>query len=559
MNEWNNENLKNISEIELDLGLDPENTYHYGKYISKVNPKFVSNRTKKGKLVLVTALTPTKTGEGKTFTTISLVDSLNYIGVKSIGCLREPSLGPVFGLKGGAVGGGEEILEPAEDINLHFTGDMHALTSSINLISACIDNHIYQGNELNINKDKITWKRALDMNDRELREIEIGLGSKVNGIQRTDHFQITVASELMAILAIAENEDDFRERISKIIVAYNIDDEPIYLKDLKIVNAVMKLMKQALKPNLVQTKNNNPVFVHAGPFANIAHGCSSVIATKLALNLSGEDGVVVTEAGFGADLGAEKFLDIVCPSAGLTPDLSVLVCTVKALKLHGGVKFEELNNENIDAIKDGFANVLRHYKNLRKYGIKCIVAINKFKDDTKEEIECLNTLLRDAKIDFAYFDTFTHGPYGGVDLAELVKSELDNQYVTNYSPLYKIEDNIFAKMNRVVSKVYNGLDDSDVPADYHTFITFADGVEEKLQKISEDPEYSKYFICFAKTQSSFTDDSSKLGAPDNFKITIKDVSISNGAKFIVLYTGNILTMPGLPKVPRAVLMEEDSE
>ena len=537
--------LDNIGKVAKKFGIGEEFLEYYGNYKAKIDFKRMWNEVKNnedGKLVLVTAITPTKAGEGKTTTTIALIDGLAKIKQKAIGCLREPSLGPVFGLKGGATGGGKVTVEPHDDINLHFTGDMHALTSSINLISAIIDNHIYQGNELNIDPNKITWKRALDMNDRELRTIDIGLGSDKNGIKREDHFQITVASELMAIMCLAKDEKDFIDRVRKIIVAFTYDDKPVYLEELRISNAILKLMREALKPNIVQTQEHNLVFVHGGPFANIAHGCSSLIATRLALKLSP---LVITEAGFASDLGAEKFFDIKCRTGNLKPNAVVLVATIRALKLHGGVLFEELENENLDALENGFKNLEQHYQNLRKFNVPVIVAINHFKSDSENEVKKLIELLNKNYFPFAFLDGYLKGGDGSRELASKVMEVLETKR-SNFSPIYKLTSSIEEKIETLAKEIYR-----------------ADGVEySELAK--EKIEFYKNMgkddlpICVAKTQSSFSDDPKLLNAPRNFKLHVKDLSLSNGAGFIVVYCGNILTMPGLPKIPAAVKMEDEN-
>ena len=535
--------LLEISKIAKKLNISDKYLETYGKYKAKIDDSLYEEvkNNQDGKLVLVTAITPTKAGEGKTTMSISLLDGLAKIKEKALLCLREPSLGPVFGLKGGATGGGKVTVEPSEDINLHFTGDMHALTSAINLISAVIDNHIYQGNELNIDPSKITWKRALDMNDRELRQVAIGQGKDVNGIKREDGFEITVASELMAILCIAKDRNDFKERIKRIIVGFTFDDKPVYLKDLKIVNAVMKLMNNALKPNLVQTRENNPCLIHGGPFANIAHGCSSLIATKLALKLSP---IVITEAGFAADLGAEKFLDIKARVGGLHVDCSVLVATIRALKMHGGVKFEDLGNENLVALKEGSKNMLQHYYNLRKYDIPVVVAINHFESDTKEEIELLSSILRENNIPFAFADGFLNGGDGSIELARKVKEVLDTK-PSKYHPLYKLEDTIENKINIIAKEIYRAKD-----------VEFSPLAKEHIKKI-EEMHRSNLVVCMAKTQNSFSDNKTLLNCPRDFTLKVNDVKLKNGADFIVVMCGDILTMPGLPKVPAAVKMELD--
>ena len=536
--------LENIGKVAKKFGICEEFLEYYGKYKAKVDfDKLYANlkNEKDGKLVLVTAITPTKAGEGKTTTTIALIDGLAKIQQKAIGCLREPSLGPVFGLKGGATGGGKVTIEPQEDINLHFTGDMHALTSSINLISAIIDNHIYQGNELNIDPNKIVWKRSLDMNDRELRTIQIGLGSDKNGIVREDHFQITVASEMMAIMCLAKSEDDFIERVKNIIVAYTFDDKPVYLKDLNISKAIDKLMREALKPNIVQTQEHNLVFVHGGPFANIAHGCSSLMATKLALKLAP---VVVTEAGFGSDLGAEKFFDIKSRIGNLNPNCVVLVATIRALKLHGGVNFEDLEKENIEALEIGFKNLEQHYQNMRKYNVPVVVAINHFKQDSDNEVKKLIELLNKNYYPYAFLDGFLKGGEGSRELANKVMEILDTKK-SDFSPLYSLNLSIEEKIEKIAKEIYraDGIEISEV----------AKAKIEQYRLLGKE----NLPICIAKTQSSFSDDAKLLNAPRNFTLHVKDVSLSNGAGFIVVYTGNILTMPGLPKIPAAVKMESE--
>ena len=536
--------LENIGKVAKKFGICEEFLEYYGKYKAKVDfDKLYANlkNEKDGKLVLVTAITPTKAGEGKTTTTIALIDGLAKIQQKAIGCLREPSLGPVFGLKGGATGGGKVTIEPQEDINLHFTGDMHALTSSINLISAIIDNHIYQGNELNIDPNKIVWKRSLDMNDRELRTIQIGLGSDKNGIVREDHFQITVASEMMAIMCLAKNEGDFIERVKNIIVAYTFDDKPVYLKDLNISKAIDKLMREALKPNIVQTQEHNLVFVHGGPFANIAHGCSSLMATKLALKLAP---VVVTEAGFGSDLGAEKFFDIKSRIGNLNPNCVVLVATIRALKLHGGVNFEDLEKENIEALEIGFKNLEQHYQNMRKYNVPVVVAINHFKQDSDNEVKKLIELLNKNYYPYAFLDGFLKGGEGSRELANKVMEILDTKK-SDFSPLYSLNLSIEEKIEKIAKEIYraDGIEISEV----------AKAKIEQYRLLGKE----NLPICIAKTQSSFSDDAKLLNAPRHFTLHVKDVSLSNGAGFIVVYTGNILTMPGLPKIPAAVKMESE--
>lgn len=535
--------LVKIQTVAKKIGIDETYLEMYGDLKAKIKPIYYSEvkNNENGKLVLVTAITPTKAGEGKTTTSIALLDGLAKIKQKALLCLREPSMGPVFGLKGGACGGGKVTIEPSEDINLHFTGDMHALTSSINLISAIIDNHIYQGNELNIDPNKVVWNRTLDMNDRELREINIGLGSKVNGIQRTDHFQITVASELMAILCISEDAADFRKRINNILVAYTFDDKPVFLRQLRITNAIMKLMRDALKPNIVQTQEGNPCFVHGGPFANIAHGCSSLIATKLALKISP---IVITEAGFAADLGAEKFLDITSRVGELHPDCAVLVATIRALKMHGGVEFEDLGKENIPALKDGIKNLEQHYENLRKYNVPVVIAINHFSSDTDAEVKTLEDWCNSMNYKFAFADGFVNGGAGSVDLANKVLEALETKK-SDYKPIYDINDSIKNKIEIISKEIYRANN-----------VIYTEKAEEDIKKI-EALGRDKLVVCMAKTPLSFSDNPKLKNTPKDFDITVKEVKLSNGAEFIVALCGNILTMPGLPKIPAAVKMEDE--
>lgn len=536
--------LDNIGKVAKKFGICEDFLEYYGNFKAKVDFKKIWNDVKNnedGKLVLVTAITPTKAGEGKTTTTIALIDGLAKIKQKAIGCLREPSLGPVFGLKGGATGGGKVTIEPHEDINLHFTGDMHALTSSINLISAVIDNHIYQGNELNIDPNKIVWKRSLDMNDRELRTINIGLGSDKNGIKREDHFQITVASELMAIMCLAKDETDFINRVRKIIVAYTFDDKPVYLEDLKISVAILKLMKEALKPNIVQTQEHNLVFVHGGPFANIAHGCSSLIATRLALKLSP---LVITEAGFASDLGAEKFFDIKCRTGNLNPNAVVLVATIRALKLHGGIEFDNLDHENLEALENGFKNLEQHYQNLRKFNVPVVVAINHFKSDSQNEVKKLMELLNKNYFPFAFLDGYLNGGEGSRELASKVMEVLETKR-SNFAPIYKLTSQIEDKIEILAKEIYRA-----------DGVEYSDLAKQKLE-LYKNMGKDNLPVCIAKTQSSFSDDAKLLNAPRGFKLHVKDLSLSNGAGFIVVYCGNILTMPGLPKIPAAVKMEDE--
>lgn len=534
--------LNNIYEISRKLNIPDEFIEPYGKYKAKIDLKYNDFLKEKndGKLVLVTAITPTKAGEGKTTTTISLLDGLNAIGVKTIACLREPSLGPVFGLKGGATGGGKVTIEPSEDINLHFNGDFHAITSANNLISAIIDNYIYQGNELNIDPNKVVWKRAIDMNDRTLRDITIAQGSKANGIERKDGFIITVASELMAVFCLAKDEDDFIERVKKIIVAYTYDNKPVTVNDLKISNAIRKLMLEAFSPNLVQTQNHSPCLVHGGPFANIAHGCNSIIATKMALKLAD---VVVTEAGFGADLGAEKFLDIKCQEASLNPSLVVMVATIRALKMHGEQDINDLEKENIEALKKGTDNLKQHLENIQKFGLNVVVAINHFATDTENEINFLKNWCKENNYKVSFLDGYLLGADGSKELSYLVKEELQKE--SHFQPLYSINMLTKEKIEKICKEIYRADD-----------VEFSKEAEEDLKKYHA-LGFDHTYICMAKTPNSFSDDPLLLNTPRGFKIHIRKVNLSSGANFLIPLTGNILTLPGLPKVPQAVKMENE--
>ena len=532
------DNLIKIKDIAKKIGLNEDDLIFYGEYKAKIKKEVLTKfKSKKdASLVLVSAITPTKAGEGKTTTSIALVDGLNLLHKKAIALLREPSMGPTFGLKGGACGGGKVKIEPETDINLHFTGDMHALTSSINLISAVIDNSIYQGNLLNIDKDRILWQRALDVNDRELREVQIGLGSKINGIQRKEHFVITVASELMAILCIAKDEDDFMKRVGDILVAYSLDGRPIYLKEFNIDNAIFMLMKDALLPNIVQTLEGNPVLVHGGPFANIAHGCASLIGTRYASKLGD---ILIEEAGFGSDLGAEKFLDIKCREGNLKPKMVVLVATIRALKLHGGQEFDDLNIKNVEALEKGSANLFKHYESLSKFNLPIVIAINHFDSDDEEEIRTLEKLLRERNIKFAFLDGFIKGGAGAIDLANKVLEVLDTKE-KDIEYIYDLNDSIENKINNIAKEIYGAKD-----------VKFSDLALEKIEEIKK-LNASNYYICMAKTPNSLSDDPKLLNVPKDFTLNVKDIYVSNGAKFIVVLTGNVLTMPGLPKNPRAV-------
>lgn len=535
-------NLLKIKDVAKKAGIKEEYIEPYGNYKAKINMDILKELDNKpnGKLVLVTAITPTKAGEGKTTTSIALADGLAKIKQKCMLVLREPSLGPVFGIKGGATGGGKVCIAPSEEINLHFTGDMHALTSSINLISAIIDNHIFQGNELNIDPNKIVWRRALDMNDRALREITVAQG-KNNGVVRQDGFVITVASELMAIMCLAENSEDFINRVNKITVAYTYDDKAITVKDLKISKAIYKLMREALKPNLVQTLEHNPCLVHGGPFANIAHGCNSIIATKLGLKLAN---IVVTEAGFGADLGAEKFLDIKCRFGGLKPSMAVMVATIRALKVHGGVQIENIKEENVEALIKGCANLERHVENIKKFGLPVVVAINHFADDTENEIQALTKWCKAKGYQVSFLDGFMKGGDGAVDLANKVVETLETKK-SNYHPLYDVNLPIKEKIGIIAKEIYRAKD-----------VVFSDEAIEHIAKF-EKMGFANTPVCIAKTPQSFTDNAKIVGAPTDFVVTVRDVTLSSGAGFVVALTGNILTMPGLPKIPAAIKMEEE--
>lgn len=533
--------LKKINEIAKKAGIPAKYVEPYGFYKAKISMDYYKDikNNPTGKLVLVTAITPTKAGEGKTTTSIALAEGMGQIKQKAMLCLREPSLGPVFGIKGGATGGGLASIAPTEEINLHFTGDMHALTSSINLISCIIDNHIFQGNELKIDPKKVVWKRALDMNDRALRDITIAQGEK-NGVVRNDHFVITVASELMAIMCLAKDEKDFLKRVNNILVAYTTSNKPIYLKDLKISHAIMKLMRDALKPNLVQTLENNPAFVHGGPFANIAHGCNSIMALKLATKMAP---ITITEAGFGADLGAEKFLDICAREAGLKVDAVVMVATIRALKMHGGLSLDKITNLDVKALSAGVANLERHLENMKKYGVPIVVAINHFANDHKEEVEYLTKWCKDHKYEVSFLDGFIKGGKGSVDLAKKVVKTLKTKK-SNYHPLYSLKSPIKTKIETICKEIYR--------AGKVVYTPIALEQIKRYEKLG----YANAYVCMAKTPQSITDDPNVLNAPKGFTITIREVNLSAGANFIVCLTGKILTLPGLPKVPAAVKMEE---
>lgn len=542
-----NAKMLRINEIAAKLGISEDETEPYGHYKAKLSESLYSRLAFKedGKLILVTAVNPTPAGEGKTTVSVGLADAMNRIGKKTVLALREPSLGPVFGIKGGAAGGGYSQVVPMEDINLHFTGDMHALTSANNLLCAMIDNHIQQGNELRIDQRRILIKRCLDMNDRALRDIVIGLGGKANGVPREDGFNITVASELMAILCLATDISDLKERIGNMLVAYNMDGEPVYARDIGACGAMTALLKDALKPNLVQTLENNPAFIHGGPFANIAHGCNSIRATKLALKLGD---YCVTEAGFGSDLGAEKFFDIKCRYGGLTPACVVLVATIRALKYNGGVRKEDLGEENMWALEKGIANLQTHIENMHKYHVPVIVAINRFGTDTDNEVNFVEKFCADMGVDVSMCEVFAKGGEGGRDLAEKVCEtiRLCDGSDQSFRPLYGTEMSIKDKVETIAKEIYR-----------------ADGVNytaeaEKAIKEIEGIGYRDLPVCIAKTQYSLSDNPSLLGKPKNFRITVRDARLSAGAGFVVIYTGNILTMPGLPKKPAALSIDCDA-
>lgn len=535
--------LEPIVKIAEKVGLTEDDLELYGKYKAKVSFDAIKRLSKNedGKLVLVTAITPTPAGEGKTLTTIGLAQALNKLGHKTMTALREPSLGPVFGIKGGAAGGGYSQVLPMEDINLHFTGDMHAITAANNLLAAAIDNHVHQGNALRIDVRRIVWKRVMDMNDRALRDIVVGLGGKVNGFPREDHFMITVASEIMAVLCLASDLMDLKKRMGDIIVAYDLDGQPVTARQLNVDGAMAILMKDAIKPNLVQTTENTPALVHGGPFANIAHGCNSVVATKLALKM-GE--ITVTEAGFGADLGAEKFMDIKCRFAGIKPNAVVIVATIRALKMHGGVDKKNLQTENLAALEKGFANLAKHIENMRKYDVPVLVGINRFLSDTDAEIALLTKLCEDYGVDVALNNCWAEGGQGGLDMGRKVL-QLLAQPKTPYKPLYDVNDTILHKLEILTKEIYGGdgvILEGNAPKQI-----------AELEKLGLD----KMPICVAKTQYSLSDNPALLGAPKNFKITVKDVRVCTGAGFIVCQTSNIMVMPGLPKVPAANRMDID--
>lgn len=540
----NSVQMKPITDIAAELGLTEDDISLYGKYKAKIDSNQLEQLKDKedGKLILVTAISPTPAGEGKTTTSVGLVDALSAIGEKAVIALREPSLGPVFGIKGGAAGGGYAQVVPMEDINLHFTGDFHAIGIANNLLAALIDNHIHHGNELGIDSRRITWKRVVDMNDRQLRHIVDGLQGKTNGVPREDGFDITVASEIMAILCLSENILDLKERLDRIIIGYNYQGQPVTAKDLKAGGAMAAVLKDAIHPNLVQTLEHTPAIIHGGPFANIAHGCNSVLATKLALKYAD---YVVTEAGFGADLGAEKFIDIKCRMAGLKPAAVVLVATIRALKMHGGVAKADLATENVQAVIDGLPNLDKHLANIQEvYGLPVVVAINKFPLDTEAELEAVYESCKKRNVDVVISDVWTKGGAGGRDLAEKVIQLAQEE--NHFSYVYDEEDSIETKLTKIVTKVYGGKGISLTPA-----------AKRELKEL-EALGFSNYPICMAKTQYSFSDDAKKMGAPKDFTVKISNLKVAAGAGFIVALTGTIMTMPGLPKVPASEKIDIDA-
>lgn len=537
--------IKPISDIAEKLGISADELEFYGKYKAKLPLSLLKKYENKedGKLILVTAINPTPAGEGKTTVTVGLGEAMNRIGKKAVIALREPSMGPVFGIKGGAAGGGYAQVIPMEDINLHFTGDMHAITAANNLLCAIIDNHIQQGNELRIDPRRILFKRCLDMNDRALRNVVIGLGGKVNGVPREDGFMITVASEIMAILCLSSGIKDLKDRLGSILTAYTYDGTPVYARDLNAVGSMASLLKDAIKPNLVQTLENTPALMHGGPFANIAHGCNSVTATRLALKLGD---YCITEAGFGADLGAEKFLDIKCRCAGLKPSCVVIVATIRALKYNGGVPKTELSKENTVALKNGIVNLETHIENMRKYGLPVVVAINRFATDTEAEIETIEAFCKEKDVPVSLTEVFARGGEGGKELAEKVVKTIETKEA-HFKPIYDEKLSIKEKLNVLAKEIYRA---GDV-----VFTSNAEKAISEIEKLGKD----KLPICVAKTQYSLSDDPQKLGSPKGFTLTVRDVRLSAGAGFIVALTGDIMTMPGLPKQPAAYKIDVDDD
>lgn len=532
-----NAEMKHIQDVAASVGISEDDLELYGKYKAKIASSLWEKvkDNKDGKLVLVTAINPTPAGEGKTTTTIGLGDALAKMGKKCVLALREPSLGPVMGVKGGAAGGGYSQVVPMEDINLHFTGDMHAITAANNLLSAMIDNHIHQGNALDIDVTNIVWKRVVDMNDRALRNVVVGLGGKINGVPREDGFMITVASEVMAILCLANDLEDLKKRLGEIIIGYNRSGDPVKASDLKAQGAMAALLKDAIKPNLVQTLEHTPCFIHGGPFANIAHGCNSVQATKLAMKLSD---YAITEAGFGADLGAEKFMDIKCRMAGISPDAVVIVATVRALKYNGGVAKPDLKEENVEALKKGIVNLEKHIENMKSFGVPVVVAVNRFDTDSEEELNTIIESCNELGAECALSEVFAKGGEGGLELAQKVVSSIGNKSA-DFKMLYDADMTIKEKINAIVTKIYGG-----------NGVNYSAKVNKQIARL-EELGLDKKPVCMAKTQYSLSDNAKLLGRPENFEITVSNVRVSNGAGFIVVETGNIMVMPGLPKVPAA--------
>lgn len=537
--------LENIKDVAAKVGVTEDELEMYGKYKAKLSDELIHRveNNEDGKLVLITAINPTPAGEGKTTISLGLTEALNQKGISAIAALREPSLGPCFGIKGGAAGGGYAQAVPMEDLNLHFTGDFHAITSANNLLAAMLDNHIMHGNELRIDTKHIVWKRCMDMNDRTLRNIVIGMGGRMDGVMREDHFIITVASEIMAVLCLAKDMKDLKERLGRVIVAYNVDGEPVTADDLKATGSMAALLADAIKPNMVQTLEHTPVLVHGGPFANIAHGCNSVRATRLALKLSD---YAVTETGFGADLGAEKFLDIKCRLSGLKPDAVVIVATVRALKYNGGVAKDKLNEENMDALKAGIVNLDKHIENMQKFGIPVVVTLNAFITDTQEEYEFIKKHCEDAGCEFALAKVWEKGGEGGLELAEKVIESIENKKA-EYKPIYEDSDSLKEKIEKVAKEIY-GADG----------VTYDDAATKELQHI-EQMGFGNFPVCIAKTQYSLSDNPKLLGRPENFTINVREAYVDAGAGFVVILTGKILTMPGLPTHPAAENINYDEE
>ncbi len=535
-----NSKMNKIKDVIKKFDILDEEIYNYGDFIGKLDLGLLNRLKEKkdGKLILVSAINPTPAGEGKSTTTIGLVDAINSLNYNCIGAIREPSLGPVFGVKGGAAGGGYAQVNPMAELNLHFTGDIHAITTANNLVSAIIDNHLYQGNKLNIDPEKITWKRCMDLNDRSLRKVKVGLSSKKE-VERFDYFNISVASEIMAMICLSSSVSDLRERLDRTIVAYTYDNLAITIKDLQITGSLLVLLKEAIRPNVVQTLENNLMFVHGGPFANIAHGCNSILATKMALKLGD---YVVTEAGFGADLGAEKFLDIKCQVGGLKPSLVVLVATIRALKYHGSMDLKDIKNEDLNALKEGIKNLEKHVETIRSFGLDLVVAINKFSTDTNSEIELLTSWAKENNIEISLSEVFSNGSVGGVDLAKkVIKLAGENPY----KPLYDLNDSLFNKINIIAKTCYGA-----------SGVTFSKEAQNMLEKFDKE-EYRNFYIVMAKTPASLTDNPKIVGRPVDFNINIKEVRLATGSNFVICLTGDIMTMPGLNATPLAIKIDMD--